>query len=687
MANFSQYYFAWCGPYEGFSGGHMREDELIFGFTLKHEEGQFCELELEIANPYMGLLAPGRPLWAWFSWNDGSNVYPLFYGRLVGIPDDLFGDAIKVKLIAKPIDYAAQRAAVAASLKVLPFYDPVFVDESKEDDPDVALEGYSALWHVDRFAGSVTISDIIGGEDGVIEFTQNEVFYDQVKMRLSGAPLLACEIEAEVEWTQCDHTGTFEMKTVRDLEGDPKIGGGITVKSGVKPPKAPFDPGQAPKPPQIKTYSWEYKNISPGPHEDGDLMEEAFSTTAPWSGGELVTQSTSQTNADPDSGQGEEYSIKESYKHTNYYTPPEAPDDEDQQEEPPPSPEQAQKNAKRANAEIAVEVEQDRKEAIYVAMLADVQPVLASLTEDQEDLIQSLSMNGRDVVAVGAASASDGVYFSTARGQQSVEYLLMVARAHLLAGSRVVEVEWECPFPKIVYSGMSCRKNATIDDPRLPGSVVMGKVVGYEMTGKGDDGEFLGKVTINCAVGNGTPVLMAARGATIDGRLVTNEGTPVYVEVGYVEVGYQYYAGRMVSATTGDTSFEELAFEAIGLQLPITEDQILVRHEYHDAGFGTSVTTATTSNAAGEALRSGAAEMRTFHYEPFGEPLTYPPGSILAFTQLDERVDNAISQAVVENPSWVEMEFKPVQKIRTEVNYQAAVGPLQIPKQINLAGS
>ena len=34
-----------------------------------------------------------------------------------------------------------------------------------------ALEGYSALWHVDRITHEVTISDIIAGEDGIVEFT------------------------------------------------------------------------------------------------------------------------------------------------------------------------------------------------------------------------------------------------------------------------------------------------------------------------------------------------------------------------------------------------------------------------------------------------------------------------------------------------------------------------------------
>ena len=53
-------------------------------------------------------------------------------------------------------------------------------------------------------------------------------------------------------------------------------------------------------------------------------------------------------------------------------------------------------------------------------------------------------MNARDARRGGRGiDSSSGGYFSTGRGTGSVEYLLMVARAHLLAGSRVVEVEWE----------------------------------------------------------------------------------------------------------------------------------------------------------------------------------------------------------------------------------------------------
>jgi hypothetical protein len=277
-------------------------------------------------------------------------------------------------------------------------------------------------------------------------------------------------------------------------------------------------------------------------------------------------------------------------------------------------------------------------------------------------------------VFAGAATASDGVYFPTARGQQSIEYLLMVARAHLLTGARVVEVGWECPFSKVV--GLSCRMNATLDDPRLPGVHVLGKIVNYAMTGNGDSGEFLGKVTINCAVGNADPILTKAQSAVaLDMRAVINPGTPVYVVEGYVDPGYQHYAGKVIQAATADTSFEELAFEQTGLQLPVTADQILVRHEYHDPGAG-------TYNAV---LETAAQQMRMFTMPIIGERTSYPPAAGLAYSDMVLGLNQALDQA--STPAWVEMEFKPVQNIATSTQFQATVGALSVPKQINLAAS
>ena len=692
MPNQSYFYFAWVNSYEtGFNGSHIREDELIFSFELKHEEGQFAELELEVGNPHVGLLAAGRKLWAWFSWWDGAVGRPLFFGRLVGIPDDLFEDIIKIKLVARPLNYAAQRQALADSLKVLPYYDPVFIDTSKLDDPDVVLEGYSALYHCDRLTHQVTISDIINGEDGYAVFGSGDAFYEGVSVKIAGAPLLVCEVNAEVSWTQCDHTGVYEMKTLPNIDTStatttssqtqttytgftsikvgPSIGDGFHL----------FDEPDPRDTEQQETHRWEKKNVTPGPHKDGDLMEESGTDTYPNYGGQIVNSSKSEQAADPETGQGEEYSYSETRKYTYNSRPPATPkggsggggggDGGD-------SGGGNAADAATTTHEVAVEVEQDRAETISVAMRADVQPILVDVTEDQDDLSETLKLNARDLVEAGVVSTHDGTYFPTERGQQSIEYLLMVARAHLLAGSRVVAVEWECRMANIV--GLSCRMNAVLYDDRLPGGVAVGKVVAYEMTCSGDDGEMLGKVTINSSVGNGTPLLREARSPSVGAQSIVVLGTPSYVAEGYVAPGYQYYVGQMVSTTTGDVTFSPVEFQANGLQLPITEDQILVRHEYHDG---------LEQPGVMEALELVANQLASFEFPPIGTQITGPTQSMMDYSNLVMSANQMIANIYAANPSWVEMEFKPTTGLYVSSQYTTDVSQLTLPKQIDLSAT
>jgi hypothetical protein len=692
----SKFYFAWCDQNGNFGSSMLREDELIFSFEFQHDEGQFCELTLEIANPYSGLLAPDRKLWAWFSWSDGTTVTPLFFGRLLGIPDDLFAEIIKIKLVAKPADYAARQIALAKTLKVLPFYDPIFIDatKDKEDDPDTVLEGYSALWHVDRITHAVTISDIITGEDGVVDFSSDEVFYDSVKMTLAGAPLLMCEIEASVQWTQCG-PGNVDTKTVPGVVGDKNPAPGVTFTQGVTTPADDF---KWAKDPVQYTDTVEYKNTSPGPHSDGDLMEEKTETSVPMYYGETTSRSESHTFPDPETGQGEEYSIKESYKTTDSYYPAAQKTDPGG----PVSTEPQAPNPKNSPVAIAADVSQNRVEDVYIGLRADVQPVLASLTLDQKDLTESLTINSRDLVEVGVATVYTSAYLSTPRGQQSIEYLLHIARAHLLAKSRVVAVEWECPFPKMIQANLSCRKNATIEDQRLPGTTVLGKIVSYSMSGVGDTGEFIGKVTINSAVGNYEDALRAA-GA------ITAPGTPDYVDEGYVDPGYQHYSGALIAAATNDMSYELIPYVATGLQFPLTLDQVLLRHEYHDTG------TPEGRAVINDLLQTGSAALRNFDFNPPPPPppsdqtapslqatspvtptspaasnkvpIKAPTPIMQAYIYKSAELDKLLAQALDDNRSWVEMEFAPLRDLFLRTSHTVNTQQLQVPKQIDLAAT
>src|SRR4029453_14780867 len=124
----------------------------------------------------VGLLSGGRKVWVWLSHLDGSAVTPLFFGRLVAVPNmqgTINGFATTGRLVftAKPLDYETQRRALAESLAVLPWYDPGFIDEnvritagttagSGTGDIDAVLEARSARFHIARTSLQVTASDI-----------------------------------------------------------------------------------------------------------------------------------------------------------------------------------------------------------------------------------------------------------------------------------------------------------------------------------------------------------------------------------------------------------------------------------------------------------------------------------------------------------------------------------------------
>lgn len=241
------FYFYWANQNETtFNPSTMNVfNEEIIGFKINHEEGQIPTLDITIKNPRVGLLAPGRKTWAWFAWDkfqDGSVIVPLFFGVLVGIPTNLFKELVSIQFIARSHTYIADKQALAETMKLRPYFDPFFLDERHRDEPDSILEGWSALWHIDRKSLAISASDVLTGEDGVVTFTEDEAFYDSVSMELGQPPLVNVRVEASVNWTQRT-SGYFTVPTINmaSYTGDsflgdwPKpgagIGGGYTVES------------------------------------------------------------------------------------------------------------------------------------------------------------------------------------------------------------------------------------------------------------------------------------------------------------------------------------------------------------------------------------------------------------------------------------------------------------------------
>ena len=214
-------YFAWIDASETtFGSEHMRWDEAVFSFELKQEEGDQASLTAKVRRPQneagnaIGLLGPGRKIWVWFALDCGPALVK-FRGRLVGIPTSIFEELVTLEFVAKPIDLVAQKEALAATLRVLPYYDEAVIDPQRRSDPDVVLEGYTKIWHYDPETHIVTVSDEITGEDGLVEFDgeseAGKVLYDGLGLTLTTGPLSRVDVvSAEYTWTQ-QARGTVDL--------------------------------------------------------------------------------------------------------------------------------------------------------------------------------------------------------------------------------------------------------------------------------------------------------------------------------------------------------------------------------------------------------------------------------------------------------------------------------------------
>lgn len=512
------YYFAWADEGEAFAESvHAIEDDDIFEFDLQHNEGDFPSLAITVKNPRVGLLAPGRKIWAWFSWDNGTEIVPLFFGRLIGLPEQIQKEEVVLNFIARPSDYATQKSSVAESLRVQPFWDGIWFNSQTRDDSDNVLESRSAFWHIDRITLDVTISDMLNGEDGTLAFDETNTFYDSLRQTYTQNALRAVQMTAQVSWHQ-QGEGSFAIDRI---QGYPSpiysyTGEGL---ANAWPRKGTNIGG-----------GWYWADASA---KASGLVDSAIVGEIVYHG---VIGIPGTTSTYPDGGFDTRLGI---WGYDGYNEP-------------------IGWSYHVAIPNVRIDwvlnlgwkANRRKTETLSFTLKADVQDMLTMPTDGE---VLALSMNSSEVSeAIDDAGSSGGVtsplrtqtargYFNTTRGQQSLEYLLAVARAHLVARSRAVNITFEIPFELAVQSDLSCRKNATLVDPRLPGSPVGGKIIAYKFAFQ--NGQQKASITIGCAIGKG-------------GSVIEVPGNPDYVEDGYVEDGYQTFTGKYtVLGTVSDVSY------------------------------------------------------------------------------------------------------------------------------------
>ena len=640
------FFFAWTDEASVFDSSMLREDESVFSFELAHEEADFPSLRLDLKNPKVGLLAAGRNVWCWFSWRDPASglIEPLFHGRLIGIPEDLHDEVVRLQFVARPSNYIEWKNIVAEGLKGRPFWDPVWIAEG-DTDPDTVLEARPSAWHIDRVSLAVTASDTIIGEDGTLAITADDHFYDALKISYGDTPLRRVDVTGTVTWTQ-EGTGVvditrqvydqfvfagspYEYPMVSSFTGDgllsdwpgpgDSIGGGWSMDATALALQATWQNAWLLSIAYVSpVLSTAQEVITPGYYQWG----------GGWAGAGIMGWKPAVTR-------DREFVSAHETIGTVFPLLPIS-----------------------TTFTVRWEASRARTEIVRFSMTADTQPLLVDPGDDETDKIDlSSDFVGQPVDPGGAlplGSLLRNSYFNTDRGSASVEYLIMLARAKMLARARAVSLSVETPFG--FATRLSCRQNATVFDPRLPGGQGTGKVTRYALSIDGDSGEAKAEITLGCTIGRGQTV-------------TPDPGEETYGEPDWSN-DYQAMDGATLDAGTGDIlyeSFDDLdVVDDDGLDLMrMTPDRVIQALTVWDGPD-------TQQNTLNSFYRM---------YTPPGvEQLPPEMGVPVGTYSAPETPTEMLSKI----PTVVDLQLVPISNQSFETTWEPAVSALMVPKTIDL---
>jgi hypothetical protein len=535
-------YFAWVDAGETtFLPEHMRWDENIFSFTLAQDEGDPANLTVVVRRPRniagdpIGLLGPGRKIWAWFALDCGDDLIR-FRGRLVGVPTSIFEELVTLEFVARPFDVVAQKAALAETLRVLPHYDEVVIDKERRNDPEVVLEGYSKIWHYDRETHALTVSDEVTGEDGLVEFDgaseDGKVLWDGLGLTLTSGPLARVDVVAEFTWSQ---QGQGNVDLTRYLiDGWPKYHPNTIASYSLTADSWPKNgTGIGDGWIVAQASAREVYDLTVHSRTFTEGVETKVSSTAsvkvtatqsvssppmipPGSiqGGGTYTQQSSVSYSNSPSGRYVS-SLSYSYSGTASFLP---------------------LHHIQPTLVAAYTANRQCTERVAFSLFADVQHILTDPEDGEALRIDDIrSVNLSEPIGEGSEAYVPIVdprrrsYIATERGNQSLEHLIALARAHLMKRARVVEITFAPKLSRM--PDITLRKNAFLIEPRV--GEALGKIVGYSIALDGADGRINCEVRIGCAIGRG-------------GSAVATGGTPTYCSIDYVGADYQQFVDRTV---------------------------------------------------------------------------------------------------------------------------------------------
>lgn len=473
--------FAWIASNETYDANiHNREDEKIFHLEIKHKEAGFARARIKVVNPRCGLLWPTDKQYCFISFDNKL----IFKGCLQGMPSDYDGELVTLNFTAAIDDIDLKRSKLCHEIKENGVYDPLFFND-KNPSLSQLLQAYTALPYWNRINGDLVLSDIFKGRKTLN--IADHFFRDSLCVSVTGQPLSKVEVDINAEWLQ-QAKGTLEIgKHIKK-----QLPGGYLSTLTNK---------------CLEEAWWhKYAHIK----QNGYHIEES----------KLKKIHPVNTEDFPNTSR--------SFWHYDEH----------------PRKVQFERNWYDVHLRLGWSYRQKRRERAIFLLEQSIQKI-----SGQSDRVKNLTFKlpsilgknyhwqpqhyyteGFQVIYDGAVyrclrnhkskenfepkkwlqqnnlahidgQSARSEFFTTDRGKNVISYAIEVAKAHLAASARCINFRFSLCLS--LCSDITLDHTVTIQDPRLPGGCVQGKVVQYRFLVDGKTGERVADVIIAVSIGNG----------------------------------------------------------------------------------------------------------------------------------------------------------------------------------------
>lgn len=474
-------YFAWVKGSEVYDSTlHAREDEKIFHLEISQKEAGYARARVVLQNPYHGLLWPKDKQHCLISCDEG----PLFKGRLLAMPCQIKGELITIDFIAIPGDFEEKRHTLCQEIMSAGVYDPLYFSEEKPSLRDL-LQAYTALPYWDRLSGKLSLSDIFRGKKRLD--VSGNFFRDSLTVQMLQNPLREVNVDISAQWIQqakgCIEVGQHIKKACP--QGYLSTLNGPSLEQSWWPDKQAL---------RLNGYRLETSQLTRLNPENERKFPSA--SKAYWHKADKPKQVRfPRTWYDVQMRFGWSYNQKRR--------------------------ETAVLNLKQKIQDLSVGVGQRKSLSFNLnTILGQNHPWCPNRVYTRDFCVLYNGMVYRcikrhtskhafdpkkwkllpNLVHVDGQSAR-AEFFPTTRGQQAIGYGMEVAKAHLASSARCIQLTFRAPWQGL--TSLTLDHNVVLQDERLPGATVTGKVVAYRFIADGASGEKIVEVKLGVSAGDG----------------------------------------------------------------------------------------------------------------------------------------------------------------------------------------